>query len=158
MEKYIIYRNNEAEDWRLYSFVEEGKEKNKLEKAKKDHQKDLEKYLVNKKYDKKYWSERYDEEKNRQYQVVTWEKFEELQREYYLNKTLIEVTEEEWDEQLNVLPPYKWGTVNGVNEFMMSEFTTGSYTTQYAKYQGKFYCKTVDSCDPNTWIDKILVK
>ena len=66
MEKCIIYRNNEAEDWILYSFVEEGQEKNKLEEAKKDHQKYLELYLVNKKYDEKYWTKRYNEEKNRQ--------------------------------------------------------------------------------------------
>lgn len=47
----------------------------------------------------------------------------------------IEVTGQEYDNQLNVLPPLKW--YNG--GFFMSEFYTGTLTSFYQEWRGKFY-------------------
>lgn len=47
----------------------------------------------------------------------------------------IEVTEREYDNQLNVLPPLKWHD----GGFFMSEFYTGTLTSFYQKWKGKFY-------------------
>ena len=43
-----------------------------------------------------------------------------------------EITEDEWDYALGVLPPEKWKTVNGVNLFRMSEYMIGNITAHYA--------------------------
>ncbi len=49
------------------------------------------------------------------------------------------ITEEHYDEMLNTLPPRKWNIDEGVEMFAMSEFMTGSYTSHYATYKGKYY-------------------
>lgn len=50
-----------------------------------------------------------------------------------------EITEKEYDEMLNVLPPHKWKTVDGVNIFQMSEFTISDITSHYVYFHGKYY-------------------
>ena len=139
-EKVIIYSDNG--EWSVYSFLNASQnEEEEIERIKKIHEEDLKRYENNKKYDIKYWTNRIKNEKNRIYKVTTFEEFEKLQREYYLNKPLIEISEEEFDDALNVLPPLHWCTINGVNQFLMSEFDAGVYTTQYAKCNNKYYCK-----------------
>ena len=156
-EKVIIYSDNG--EWTIYSLLNESQsEKEELKKIKKIHGEDLKRYENNKKYDLKYWKNRIKKEKNRIYKVTTFEEFEKLQREYYLNKPLIEVTKQEFDDALNVLPPLRWCTISGVEEFLMSEFYTGIYTTQYAKCNNKYYCKMVDAYDQTTWIHNLLNK
>lgn len=91
-----------------------------------------------------------------EYQVMTWNEFQEGQKKHLLSDDLKEITEKEWEEMLNVLPPYKWCTIAGVNMFCMSEMYTGTYTTQYARCNGKYYCKMVDSADQSTWIHNLL--
>ena len=44
-----------------------------------------------------------------------------------------EITEENWDYWLEVLPPQKWKTVNGVNLFQLSELTCGIITRHCAR-------------------------
>jgi len=46
-----------------------------------------------------------------------------------------EITEEDYNEMLNVLPPLKW--TNG--GFFMSEFYTGPITAFYQKLDGRYY-------------------
>ena len=156
-EKVIIYSDNG--EWTIYSLLNESQsEEEELKRIKKIHEEDLKKYENNKKYDLKYWTNRIEKEKNRIYIVTTFEEFEKLQREYYINKPLHEISEEEYNDALNVLPPLKWCTISGVEEFLMSEFYTGVYTTQYAKYNGRYYCKIVDAYDQTTWIYNLLNK
>ena len=50
-----------------------------------------------------------------------------------------EITEEQWDEMLNVLPPKNWRTVGGVNIFQMSEYMTDNITQHFARVGGKFF-------------------
>lgn len=40
--------------------------------------------------------------------------------------------------------------------FCMCEMTEYTYTEQYAKYNGKYYCMTVDAADEATWINNYL--
>ena len=42
--------------------------------------------------------------------------------------------------------------------FCTSEMLTGTYTTQYAAYNGKYYSKIVDVTDESTWIYNCLTK
>ena len=87
---------------------------------------------------------------------MTWDDFQAGQKRHLLNGELKEITKKEWEEMLNVLPPLMWCTIDGVNMFCMSEMYTGTFTTQYARYNEKYYCKMVDSADKSTWIHNLL--
>jgi hypothetical protein len=65
---------------------------------------------------------------------------EEAQRARYC-RDWQEITEEEWGDALEVLPPEKWETVRGVNIFRMCEYLTGNITAHYAKLRGKFFTR-----------------
>jgi len=56
-----------------------------------------------------------------------------------LIKPFVEITEDEYTEMLECLPPEKWQTVDDVNIFRMSEYTMGNITGHYASYEGKYY-------------------
>ncbi|MGL5436016.1 MAG: hypothetical protein ACRDBO_11535, partial [Lachnospiraceae bacterium] len=71
---------------------------------------------------------------------------------------LKETTEEQFEEALNVLPPLKWCTIDGIEMFCMSEMYTATYTNQYARYEGKYYKKMVDVTDKSTWLNNYLKK
>lgn len=71
----------------------------------------------------------------------------------YLSKPLMEVTEEDFDEMLNCLPPMRWHKDEyGIEKFLMSEFMCGPVTAQYASRNGKYYTKYVNAFDKLTWI------
>lgn len=91
------------------------------------------------------------------YKVMTWEEFKQNRRDIILSDPIKEITEDEWMEALECLPPYKWEQVDGVNRFMMSEFYTAGFTEMYARYNGKHYSKMVDSTDDSTWISKEMI-
>lgn len=86
------------------------------------------------------------------YQVMTFDEYRQMKREKYLSDDLQEITQEEWDDKLDVLPPLYWCTIDGVNEFCMREMYDDTFTTQYARYNGKYYSKMVDVTDKSTWI------
>ena len=92
--------------------------------------------------------------------VMETDKFQKIERERILSGKLNRVTEQEYEDALNVLPPLYWCTVNGVEMFCMSEMYSDTYTTQYAydHRTGKYYCKMVDSEDTSTWIHTLLRK
>lgn len=96
--------------------------------------------------------------KQNKFEIMTYEKFEKLERENILSKPLHEITEEQFNEMLNVLPPMKWYNNSHISMFLMSEFYTASYTSQYChdKINNKFYSKMVDAFNNETWIDKII--
>lgn len=106
--------------------------------------------------DKEYWLNRIERERNVEYVVTTLKEFYRIQREKALALPVREVTEEDWDYALNVLPPEKWCRINGVEMFCMSEFDYGVYTSQYARAGGKYYTATVDYFDQSTWIHNRL--
>lgn len=89
---------------------------------------------------------------NADYKVMSFDEYMQLKKERYLSDKVQEITEEEWEDKLNVLPPLYWCTIDGVNEFCLSEMYDDTFTTQYARYNGKYYSKMVDVADKRTWI------
>lgn len=115
-----------------------------------------EKYGADNPKDKEYWLRRAEEEDSACYKAMTFDEFLCFQRKYYIGRPVVESTEEEFYKQLEVLPPIKWTTINGVEMFCMSEFLTGSYTSQYARVGDKYYAAIVDAYDRSTWIHNRL--
>ncbi len=63
---------------------------------------------------------------------------------------LREITEIEYTEALEVLPPiYRKGAMRG---FFMSEFTSGSITSQYVQQGDRYFSAYADITQPETWI------
>jgi hypothetical protein len=90
---------------------------------------------------------------NKKYEIMTYNEYLQLEKNHYINQPLSEITEEKFEEMLNVLPPLKWCTINNIEMFCMSEMLTGTYTSQYLhdKRTNKYYHKTVDITDQSTW-------
>lgn len=107
---------------------------------------------------KEYWTECLEAAKARTFSTMTYGDFLNAQRERLLSDPMQEITEQQFDDALNVLPPLAWHTRHNVEEFCSREFETGSYTMQYAYslVQNKHYAKLVDYSDPSTWISSIL--
>lgn len=99
-----------------------------------------------------------DNARNARYSLMTFDEFLALEREKLLGGAPEEIDEETFENQLDVLPPLNWCTIDGVEMFCMSEMYTGSYTAQYAhdRKTGKYWSKMVDALDPETWIHKAL--
>jgi len=85
------------------------------------------------------------------YEIMTFDEFFKRKAERLLTP-IAETTEENYYDHLECLPPMNWGINKGVNSFFMSEFTDGNYTQQYAKKNDKYYSKTVNYFDKETWI------
>ena len=103
-----------------------------------------------------FFTKQLENAKKREYKVVTWNEYITLKRKRYIdNGEIKEVTEEQFNAALDVLPPLKWCTIDGIEMFCISEMTDGTYTVQYAhdKHNGKYYCATVDVMDKSTWIN-----
>ena len=115
-------------------------------------------YTVKTLSQKKYWLKQAKIYRNKKLAVMTLEEFTKKQKDFYINRPLKEITEDDYYEHLDILPPLFWQTINGVNEFCMSEFHTGVFTGQYAKYNGKYYYKLVDAYDKSTWIHNYINK
>lgn len=105
-----------------------------------------------------YWQKQIDECKNADYRAMRYSDFARIQRQKLLKQPMCEVTAEDYEEMLDVLPPIHYVEINGVSEFCMMEMFTGTFTNQYAhdKKTGKYYQKLVDVTDRDTWIHKIL--
>ena len=130
-----------------------------LENAIKDNKRDIqrcEENYIN--YPSDLYKSHLKKAKNAEYKIMAYGEFLKLERDYYINLPIDEITEERFDEQLNVLPPLRWCRVRGVEMFCMREMLTRTYTEQYARVGGKFYCKIVDVTDKSTWIHNFLDK
>lgn len=78
-------------------------------------------------------------------------------KKYYCNELPVEIKKEEYYSQMDVLPPILYGSINNIDMFCMSEFLTGTFTSQYARIKlsdenYKYYTKIVDVTDKKTWI------
>lgn len=94
-------------------------------------------------------------------QAMTWPEFYLMQREHILGNSKLRMeTYREFMDALEVLPPEQWQSDAdlGFERFLMSEYWTGSYTTQHAcvTHQGKHICasRMVDARDKSTWITR----
>lgn len=102
-----------------------------------------------------YWQNRIDEYSKiiaGGFEAVTWEEYEKREREKWLSKNLIEITEKEYNEMIS------FGiTLHDTGRFFFfnnREKTSGVYTGQYCydRKTDKYYFATVDSFDRSTWI------
>ena len=103
-----------------------------------------------------FFTKQLENAKKREYKVVTWNEYITLKRKRYIdNGEIKEVTEEQFNAALDVLPPLKWCTIDGIEMFCISDMTDGTYTSKYAHNErnGKYYCATVDVMDKSTWIN-----
>lgn len=103
-----------------------------------------------------YWTKCKKEYESAKYEAMTFDEFLKRQKIAFTTGEITEVTEEKFDDMLNVLPPLYWTTIGGVEMFCMGEFYTGTYTTQYARVGDKYYTAMVDATDRETWIHKRL--
>ena len=92
------------------------------------------------------------------FEAVTLEEYVKRQREKWLSKEPKEITMEEYDYALNVLPPKVWIQNERYSMFFIGECTTMTYYGQYLydKVSGKYYTALTDICDKSTWLDKML--
>lgn len=143
----------------VYDFLKDGEsEVELLARANTYRQKQINTWDKNRKqYPCEQFEMYYNGALQAEYKVVTWDEFRSLQRAFYIDDAVTEIIADRYNEMLNVLPPLKWCTINGVEMFCISEMTTGTYTSQYARYDGKYYTKTVDVTDESTWIYNLLV-
>lgn len=158
--EYVIAELNKLEVWGFYP-TEEAAQAD-LPRVLNEKEKDALKFLENHRlYGGKgdnYWLSRYEAAKQAQYIVMTYDDFLKRQRDHLLNKPLRLVTEERFYEMLDVLPPLAYTRHHGVLCFCMSEFETGPYTKQFAKYNGKHFEKIVDYYDRSTWITPAMIR
>lgn len=113
--------------------------------------------------DDDYWKgvlKSYEEEARAGCEVMSYTAFMHHTKKHLLDGKLTEVTEEKFNDALNVLPPLHWTTRNGVEMFCMSEMYIYTLTTQYAHDHrtGKYYSAMVDVKDERTWICELLEK
>ena len=99
-----------------------------------------------------FYKDMYNRALNIHYEVMTFDDLMKIKKEKYLSDSVQKITKEEWNDQLDVLPPLYWCTIDGVNEFCLMEMYDDTFTTQYAEYNGSYYSKMVDSADKSTWI------
>ena len=77
--------------------------------------------------------------------ILTEKQYEEKQRALYI-KPAEEITEGRYYEMLDVLPPLRFVTRNGVQSFILAEPKDLNYYTQFAKYNGKYYYNFIKIC------------
>ena len=111
--------------------------------------------------EKDYWKNRVAEtEKLLEvgFSVLPFELWLDKKNKSYTDIPMTEITEEEYEDQLDILPPLLWCTIDDVTMFCMSEMTDGSITAQYGRDNRthKFYTKMVDIYDKSTWLHNAL--
>jgi len=146
----------------VFNFVPEGQDGTEiLFRANEYTQRNIKAYqshIVNYPNNKEYWESCLKREYDTTWEIMTFEEYQKRQKENLLAAPMREITAEKFEEMLDILPPIKWCTINGVEMFCISEMYTGTYTDQYAhdKKTNKYYTKLVDCLDKSTWINKIL--
>lgn len=146
-----------------YSFIFNGDNiQEKLQKANEYYINSYKQTLDNSiNYPSEYWDKRLPEvkaEAEAGCKIMLWSEWQKQKRESILSKPLKEVSENEYNDMLNVLPPLHYISRNGITMFCMSEMYTETYTKQYAydSKNDKYYVKYVDVKDRSTWIYNIL--
>ncbi len=88
------------------------------------------------------------------YSIMSLDEYLEVEKAYWITGKVHEISESEWWDMFECLPPLKYGSKNGITYFLMSEMTCGSYTGQFVKLDnGECYSLTVDSLDRSTWCE-----
>lgn len=85
-----------------------------------------------------------------EFQLITWDALAPILTAYedeYCTPWQ-EISDQLWDDALNVLPPEKWETVQGVNIFRICEYLTGNITAHYARLSGRYFTATRRTSTP----------
>lgn len=111
--------------------------------------------------EKDYWKNRVSETETlleAGFSVLPFEIWLNKKNKSYTDRPIKEITAEEYNDALDILPPIYWCTIDNITMFCMSEMYDGSITSQYAHdlTTDKYYTKLVDITDKNTWIHKLL--
>lgn len=86
----------------------------------------------------------------KKYLVETFDIFDARTTAEILGRfNLAEILESFYYEMLNCLPPMHRAGAMG---FFMCEYTSGTITSQFVSYRGKFYGASVDMANRETWI------
>lgn len=90
------------------------------------------------------------------YAPMSWADYKAAERTQLLGDGEQQITPEKYWEMLGVLPPMKWERKGNFESFLMSEFLTGVYTSQYAQRghgdSATYWTKLVDATDRSTWM------
>lgn len=97
------------------------------------------------------------------FEAITWEEYKQRQADKWLSKTATECTREEYEENLDILPPLNYINYGDYTIFHVGECTTMTYYAQYIcihatkkNKKKKYYCALTDIYDRSTWIDCLL--
>lgn len=73
--------------------------------------------------------------------VVEDDEFDKLMAAYVASRVTqpVEITAEQYDDMLNVLPPCRWNRINGVESFFVSERITANLVNWYATTGGRYF-------------------
>lgn len=97
------------------------------------------------------------DESSGDYEILTPEEFYARQDAFYLGQKIAEITLDEYQDMLGMLPPLHWERVGRVERFLMGEFLEASFTRQYAKLGNRCFMKIVDADKPSSWIDEAVI-
>jgi len=107
---------------------------------------------------RKQWEDSLRAIRRTEYRIVPIEDFYAAERKKMLSDPLKRITEEQYWDALEVLPPLQHERLDGCERFCMREFYTNTYTTQYFHSEEGWFCRMVDYCDRSTWITRNEVR
>ena len=107
---------------------------------------------------RKQWEESLQAIQKTEYRIVSIEDFYAAERRKMLSDPLKRITEEQYWDALEVLPPLHHERLDGWERFCMREFYMNTYTTQYFRCKEGWFCRMVDYCDRSTWITRDEVR
>lgn len=137
---------------------------NEIARAKEFYKRDLATVTSRKKDfpgEADYWQQRIEEYSSilqAGFEAITWEEYKKRQREKWLDKEPREITQEDYDYALNVLPPLRWIQNERYSMFFIGECTAMTFCGQYLynKTNERYYYAMTDILDKSTWLDKML--
>jgi hypothetical protein len=102
------------------------------------------------------------QEKGEPYTPMTYVRFQELERAFWLKEGPSRISAEKFHDMLNVLPPMRWKQEGAFNSFLMSERMSGTFTYQYAQLGFEpgavYFQKMVDLADATTFMTEKNVR
>ena len=147
----------------VFDYVFKGEaEKDALARAERYYTEELALVLSHyERFQSEYWQKRIEEvttQVEKGCRVMSRAEFETLQREHLLSREVEEISEEDFRNALDALPPIFWMEHGGFELFCFREFYRDTYTNQYARdiHTNKYYKKLVDARDKSTWIPEYV--
>lgn len=158
----LLIINNAFKD--CYTLCDKSQVKESIERARQAYEQDkalYEEHLVNYPNMAEHWEKQLAKTKKilkQGFSAVTWEQFQQIQREKWLSKKAKKITRKEYYYALEVLPPLHWVQDERCSMFFIGEPTCATFHQQYLwdKFTNKYYSAMADTQDRTTWIDRLL--